>query len=92
MQNSRGARLDESSNVGAPMGGNSMNAAQVQALVRSVIVLNGLPFAVLSVVGSPVGWKVVVRAGTGGIVRFTVAGERPDAMRWTIGRMLRAEL
>ena len=38
-----------------------MNTTEVDALVRSVIVHLGLPFAVLSVVGSPAGWNIEVR-------------------------------
>ena len=47
-----------------------MNTTEVDALVRSVIVHLGLPFAVVSVVESPAGWNIQVRAGTGGTVRF----------------------
>ena len=67
-----------------------MNATNVQSLVRSVIVMFGLPFAVVSVFGSPAGWKVVVRAGTGEIVRFTVADGERDDMRSTIREALQA--
>ena len=52
----------------------------------------GLPFAVLSVVGSPARWNIEVRAGTGGVVRFTVLGSRPLAMRVAIQEKLEAEL
>ena len=69
-----------------------MNTTEVDALVRSVIVHLGLPFAVLSVVESPAGWKIEVRASTGGVVRFTVLGGRPLAMRVAIQEKLEAEL
>ena len=69
-----------------------MNNAEVDALVRSVIVHLGLPFEVLSVVESPVGWNIQVRAGTGGVVRFTVLGSRPLALRIAIQEKLEAEL
>ena len=69
-----------------------MNATEVEELVRSVIVHIGLPFAVLSVVESPLGWNIQVRAGTGGVVRFTVLGGRPLAMRIAIQQKLVAEL
>jgi hypothetical protein len=69
-----------------------MNTTEVDALVRSVIVHLGLPFAVLSVVESPAGWNIEVRAGTGGVVRFTVPGGRPLAMRVAIQEKLEAEL
>jgi hypothetical protein len=68
-----------------------MNVTQVEELVRSVIVQLGLPFAVLSVIESPAGWNIQVRAGTGGVVRFTVIGGRPLAMRVAIQEKLEAE-
>jgi len=51
-----------------------------------------VPFAVLFVIESPLGWNVQVRAGTGGVVRFTVLGGRPLAMRIAIQEKLEAEL
>jgi hypothetical protein len=70
-----------------------MNKAEVDALVRNVIVHLGLPFEVLSVIESPpAGWNIQVRAGTGGVVRFTVYGGRPLAMRVAIQEKLEAEL
>jgi hypothetical protein len=69
-----------------------MNTTEVDALVRSVIVHFGLPFAVLSVAETPAGWNIQVRAGTGAVVRFTVLGSRPLAMRLAIQERLEAEL
>ena len=69
-----------------------MNTTQVDAIVRDVIVHLGLPFAVLSIDESPAGWNIVVRAGTGGLVRFGVAGGRPLAVRVAIQEHLEAEL
>ena len=69
-----------------------MTTTEVEELVRNVIVHMGLPFAVLSVIESPSGWNVQVRAGTGGVVRFTVLGGRPLAMRIAIQEKLEAEL
>jgi hypothetical protein len=69
-----------------------MNTTEVDALVRSVIVHLGLPFAVLSVIESPAGWNILVRAGTEGVVRFTVFDGRPLAMRSTIQEKLEAAL
>jgi len=69
-----------------------MNTTEVDSLVRGVIVHLGLPFAVLSVIQSPAGWNIQVRAGTGGVVRFTVVGGRPPAMRLAIQEKLEAEL
>ena len=69
-----------------------MNATEVDALVRDVIVHFGLPFTVLSVVESPPGWNIQVRAGAGGVVRFSVRGNRPVALRIAIQEKLEAEL
>ena len=65
-----------------------MNTTEVETMVRSVIVHLGLPFSVLSVVGSPAGWNIRVRASTGGTVAFTVVGGRPLAMRTAIQEKL----
>jgi hypothetical protein len=69
-----------------------MTATEVEALVRSVITHLGLPFAVLSVVASPARWNIRVRAGTGGVVRFSIPAGRPLAMRIAIQEKLEAEL
>jgi hypothetical protein len=69
-----------------------MNTTEVQLLVRGVIAERGFPFTVMSVIDSPVGWNIVVRAGTSGVVRFTVAGGRPIAMRAAILAALEARL
>ena len=69
-----------------------MNATEVELLVRGVITHMGLPFTVMSVNASPTGWNIVVRAGTGGIVRFNLLGGRPISMRAAIQATLEAEL
>jgi hypothetical protein len=68
-----------------------MNATEVDAIVRSVIVHLGLPFTVMSVAESPTGWNIQVRAGTGGVVRFPLFDGRPPAMRIAIQERLEAE-
>ena len=68
-----------------------MSATDMQALVRSVIIIFGLPYAVVSVIEAPAAWNVIVRAGTGEIVRFTVEDGARDDMRMTIQRVLQAE-
>jgi len=68
-----------------------MNVTEVELLVRGVIVHLGLPFTVLSVIASPTGWNIVVRAGTGGVVRFVVPAGRPVTMRTMIQERLEAE-
>jgi hypothetical protein len=69
-----------------------MTDTEVKSLVRSVITIFAMPFAIESVIPTTTGWSVVVRGGTGGTVRFTVVGEEPDTMRGTIRRLLQAEL
>lgn len=69
-----------------------MTTTEVDALVRSVIVHLGLPFAVLSVAEAPAGWNIQVRGTSGGVVRFTVLGNRPLAMRIAVQEKLEAEL
>jgi hypothetical protein len=68
-----------------------MTTTEVDAIVRSVIVHLGLPFSVMSVVESPTGWNIQVRAGTGGVVRFAVFDGRPLAMRVAIQERLESE-
>lgn len=68
-----------------------MNATEVELLVRGVITHLGLPFTVLSVLSSPTGWQIVVRAGTGGVVRFLVPPATPVAMRTRVQERLEAE-
>lgn len=68
-----------------------MNAAEVDAMVRDIIVHFGLPFTVLSVVESRAAWNILVRAGTGGLMRFAVPSGRPFAMRVAIQQKLEPE-
>jgi len=69
-----------------------MNATEVAALVRSVIVHAGLPFTVVSAVAGAAGWNIQVRSDTGRLVSFTVLDGRPLAMRLAIQEKLEAEL
>jgi hypothetical protein len=68
-----------------------MKLAEVDAIVRSVIVHLGLPFSLLSVVESPTGWNIQVRSGTGAVIRFPLFDGRPVAMRVTIQERLESE-
>jgi hypothetical protein len=68
-----------------------MKTTEVDAIVRSVIVHLGLPFSVMSVVESPTGWNIRVRAGTGGVVSFALFDGRPTAMRVAIQERLESE-
>ena len=66
----------------------SMTGIEVKAMVHDVIMHYGLPFTVLSVVGSPVAWQILVRGGRVGLVRFAVPGGRPLGMRVAIQERL----
>ncbi|HEY2907766.1 MAG TPA: hypothetical protein VGJ29_17820 [Vicinamibacterales bacterium] len=68
-----------------------MNATEVEMMVRSVIIQLGLPFTLLSVVGSPTGWNIRVGTSTKGIVRLTISGG-PSVMRAALQEKLEAEL
>jgi hypothetical protein len=68
-----------------------MNTVDVTAIVRDVIVHYGLPFTVLSVVGSHRGWDIMVRAESGRTITFTVADGRPVYLREAVQERLEAE-
>jgi hypothetical protein len=68
-----------------------MNTTGVDAILRDVIIQLGLPFTVLSVIESPAGWNIQVRAGTGGLMRFSVPNGRPVAIRVAIQQKLEEE-
>jgi len=67
-----------------------MNAQEVDAMVRDIIIHFGLPFTVLSIIESPVGWTIQLRSGVGGLMRFSVPDGRPSAMRVAIQNQLEA--
>jgi hypothetical protein len=69
-----------------------MTVIEMKLLVRSVITIFAMPFAIVSVVATAVGWTVMCRAGTGDLVRFTISSDHPDLMRRAIRRRLEAEL
>ena len=69
-----------------------MTTLEVEHLVRTVIVERGLPFALLSVNGSPAGWNIEVRAANSGVVRLQLAGSRAMAMRVDIQEALESKL
>jgi hypothetical protein len=69
-----------------------MATADVERLVRNLIVERGFPCTLLSVTAAATGWNVMVRAGTGALVRFAVSSQRPIAVRETIQEMLEAAL
>jgi hypothetical protein len=68
-----------------------MNTTGVDAILRDVIIQLGLPFTVLSIIESPAGWNIQVRAGTGGLMRFSVPNGRPVAIRVAIQQKLEEE-
>jgi hypothetical protein len=69
-----------------------MTAADVERLVRNLIVERGFPCTLLSVTAAATGWNVMVRAGTGALVRFAVSSQRPIAVRQSIQETLEATL
>jgi hypothetical protein len=70
----------------------AITTADVERLARSVIVDRGFPCTLLSVSAAATGWNVMVRSGTGALVRFAVSSRRPVAVRQTIQEILEAEL
>ena len=69
-----------------------MTRVEVKAMVHNVIVQHGLPFMVLSVVGSPAAWQILVRGGRRGLVRFAVLGGPPLGMRAAIQERLESDV
>jgi hypothetical protein len=70
-----------------------MTTAEVEAVVRDLIVHFGLPFTIQSVVGSPTGWNVTVRdSGSARVLAFAVAGVQPASIRAAVRQKLEAEL
>jgi hypothetical protein len=69
-----------------------MTTLEVEHLVRTVIVERGLPFALLSVNGSPAGWNIEVRAANSGVVCLRLVGSRPMAMRIDLQDALESKL
>jgi hypothetical protein len=68
-----------------------MNLPELDAMVRDIITHFGLPFTVLSISESPVGWNILLRGGVAGLMRFSVANGRPSAMRVDIQNQLEAQ-
>ena len=69
-----------------------MTTTQGTAILRDVIVQQGLPFIVVSVIDSANGWDITVRAGSGRTIPLTVADGRPIHVRETIQDKLEAEM
>ena len=72
--------------------GEAITKDDVERLVRNVIVERGFGCTLLSVSKAPTGWNVMVRAGTGALVRFTLSTQRAVAARVAIQEILEAEL
>jgi hypothetical protein len=64
----------------------------VERLIKRVVVERGFGCTLLSVSNAPAGWNVMVRAGTGALVRFTLSTQRAVAARVAIEEILEAEL
>jgi hypothetical protein len=60
-------------------------------MVRELIIHFGLPFTVLSIIKSPAGWNIQLRAGVGGPMRFSIPDGRPSAVRAAIQNQLDAQ-
>jgi hypothetical protein len=69
-----------------------MTKDDVERLVRNVIVERGFGCTLLSVSGASSGWNVMVRARTGGVIRFALSTERAIVARAAIEETLEAEL
>lgn len=69
-----------------------MTTADVERLARGLIVERGFPCTLLSVTAATTGWNIMVRAGTGALVRFAVSSQRPIAVRETIQETLETAL
>jgi hypothetical protein len=63
---------------------------EVDAMVRDIIIHFGLPFTVLSIDTSSVGWDIQLRVGGGRLIRFPVPDGRPSATRAVIQDQLEA--
>jgi hypothetical protein len=68
-----------------------MNSRDVDAMLRALIMHLGLPFTVLSIVKSPAGWTIQLRAGVGGLMRFSVRDGPPSMVRAAIQNQLDAQ-
>jgi hypothetical protein len=68
-----------------------MNSRDVDAMVRDLIMHLGLPFTVLAIIRSPAGWNIQLRAGVGGLMRFSVRDGRPSVVRAAIQNQLEAQ-
>ena len=69
-----------------------MSKTDLERLVKHVIVEHGFGCTLLSVSSASTGWNVMVRADTGGLIRFTLSTERAVAARVAIAEILEAEL
>ena len=69
-----------------------MTKDEVERLVRNVIAERGWGCTLLSVSGASTGWNVMIRAGTGGLVRFALSTQRAIVARGAIEEILEAEL
>jgi len=69
-----------------------MTKDEVERLVRNVIVDRRFDCTLLSVCSASTGWNVMVRAGTGGLVRFALSTQRAIAARVAIEEILETEL
>lgn len=69
-----------------------MNATEVTAIVKDVIVHYALPFTLVSVTGSERRWDILVRAESGRTIPLDVADGRPHSVREAVQQKLEAEV
>ena len=69
-----------------------MTIAEVEALVRNIVLHRRLPFTCLTVSAAANAWRIDVRDATGATVSMTVAAGRPLEIRSAILQRLEAAL
>ena len=87
-----GGAVDRALDASRALEATALTGVEVKAMVHDVIVQYGLPFTVLSVVGSPAAWQILVRGGRRGLIRFAVPGGRPLGMRVAIQERLESDV
>jgi LEA14-like dessication related protein len=68
-----------------------MTAADVKAIVRSVLLQCGVPFTAIDITSSPAAWKVVVHDQTGMIFRLKIHAGPPHWVRQTVLEAIESE-
>jgi hypothetical protein len=69
-----------------------MTTADVETIVRGVVVQYGLPFTVLAVAPASNAWHIELRDSSGGSVSLAVRGATPVALRIAVQEQLEAQM